>query len=86
MKPFEIEHFDGSVTRYETMKDVEKSIRYRAQNQPFDDCSFPALDFLISIQYKVELTKDEYNHLYDIAAEIYGKRYEQRFRKQMSWR
>ena len=39
MKPFEIEHFDGSVTRYETMKDVEKSIRYRAQNQPFDDCS-----------------------------------------------
>lgn len=86
MKPFEIEHFDGSVTRYETMKDVEKSIRYRAQNQPFDDCSFPALDFLISIQYKTELTKDEYNHLYDIAAEIYGKRYEQRFRKQMSWR
>ena len=86
MKPFEIEHFDGSVTRYDTMQDVEKSIRYRAQNQPFDDCSFPALDFLISIQYKAEFTKDEYNHLYDIAAEIYGKRYEQRFRKQMSWR
>lgn len=86
MKTFEIEHFDGSVTRYDTMQDVEKSIRYRAQNQPFDDCSFPALDFLISIQYKAELTKDEYNHLYDLAAEIYGKRYERRFRKQMNWR
>lgn len=33
-----------------------------------------------------QLTKDEYNRLYDIAAKIYGKRYEQRFRKQMSWR
>lgn len=86
MKPFEIEHFDGSVTRYDTMQDVEKSIRYRAQKQPFDDCSFPALDFLISIQCKAELTKDEYNHLYDIAQDIYGKRYKQRFRKQMSRR
>lgn len=86
MKPFEIEHFDGSVTRYETMQDVEKSIRYRAQNQPFDDCRIPALDWLFHIQDMAELTKDEYNHLYDMAQDIYGKRYEQRFRKQMSWR